>query len=121
MNDQVGHSGPGDLDTPVIIFSQDSHMSPRFADLIPYCPQEHVHAYLDSMQREQAKVFSIMGMFASENFGDFSQRDQLNQTSGGSWDMKARIADMDRSGVVAGAIFHGGNYNLFPFGGLDYL
>ena len=110
-----------DMDRPVIVFSQDNHMSPRNEDLAPYLPRAHASDFEAHVERVAGIVGGMMAMTPRSGLEAFLARDALNQSTGGSHDVHAHIRDMDRAGVAANIILHGGNFSLFPFAGLDFL
>lgn len=110
-----------DMDQSIIVFSQDSHMSPRTEDLVPYLPKENVKDFEAHLERVAGKLSGMMALTPPSDLGAFLARDTLNQSTGGSYDIHSHIRDMDRAGVAANIILHGGNFSPFPFAGYDFL
>ncbi|HEX4170100.1 MAG TPA: amidohydrolase family protein [Bryobacteraceae bacterium] len=106
MNAKVGTDG----DDRLVIVSIDSHASPRFEDLRPYCPAAYVDDLGRYMSQEQAPA-NIWG----ESPGR-TRRHQLNDRTLGHFDMAARLSDMDTDGIAAELMFHGSfSRDPFPF------
>jgi len=101
---------------PVLVFSADSHIGPRKADLRPYCPKK----YLDEFDDFYESVEALTPMFeemakkgASEEAFNGRRR---NLGTAGHYDPHARLRDYDRDGVAGGVIFHASlNDEPMPF------
>src|SRR3974390_630254 len=81
---------------PVLVFSADSHIGPRKADLRPYCPKK----YLDEFDDFYESVEALTPMFeemakkgASEEAFNGRRR---NLGTAGHYDPHARLRDYDR-------------------------
>jgi predicted TIM-barrel fold metal-dependent hydrolase len=108
---------------PYLIVSADSHASPPLEDLRPYCPKPYLDRF-DDFARE-ARESEYHGL--DDNFG---KREGLHLEAGpqglsaealregqatmrrivsnpGSYDARARLADMDDEGITAELIFNG--------------
>lgn len=101
---------PASNETPLAIFSSDTHIGPRYEDLEPYCPQKYLDDY-----REWART--VKNAFMGSQHAGGVRRFELNALTEGHHDITARLHDMDDDGVSAGVIFHGSQNGLqFPFG-----
>ena len=114
-------NGAIDMDQPVIVFSQDNHMSPQEEDLRRYLPARHEKDFDAHIERVMGKLSGMMALMPEVDLGPFQERSQLNLTTGGSHDIHAHMRDMDRAGVAANVILHGGNFSPFPFAGFDFI
>jgi len=101
-----------DVDTPVTIVSNDTHVGPRLVeDLRPYCPA----AYLDEFDRF-AESTAEQRRAAESLLGGSGYLEHPNLRTPGHHDPAARLADYDHDGVAAGVLFHGSmNMEPIPF------
>src|SRR5271155_643444 len=108
---------PAGADEPVILASADSHIGPRLKeDLRPYCPLEHLTEFDEFASWATSMVAAIEAQLNSSGDSAASRSEMLrehNSHTAGHYDMRTRLADLNRDGVVAEVIFHG-SQNLQP-------
>jgi predicted TIM-barrel fold metal-dependent hydrolase len=103
---------PIDLNEPVVVVSNDTHIGPRLVeDLRPYCPAGSLADFDEfAMASAQDKAD------AAAMLGGSGYLDHPNLRTAGHHDAAARLADYDLDGVAAGVIFHGSmNMEPIPF------
>ena len=95
-------SGPGT--DPLMVFSADTHVGPHPRHLRPYCPQQHLEAYDEFVERSEA-IFNATfeAMAFSEEYRAGRRRNALTK---GHFDPAAWMRDMDRDGISGGIVFH---------------
>jgi predicted TIM-barrel fold metal-dependent hydrolase len=90
-----------EADTAVIITS-DAHVGPTFAQMREYCPAEYRDDFdAFAAQISEGRRFKLAD---GERLEESWLRNWLTE---GSRDVDARLADMNRDGVVAEVVFHG--------------
>ena len=110
-----------DRAAPLIVFSQDTHMSPRIADVRQYCPEKYLREFddlVDASRRAVEHSIELMqeaGLTQSASSKAYQRRHMLNIQTPGTYDMHARLRDFDRDGIAAAVVFHGAlNGEPFP-------
>jgi predicted TIM-barrel fold metal-dependent hydrolase len=99
--------------SPVVIVSSDTHISPLLSDMRAYCPSQYLDDYDSFMNRKTDMDYQNL---ENETEGRV-RRQELNLRTSGHHDVAARRADMDEDGVAAEIIFHGStNDQAFPLG-----
>ena len=109
-------SGPSSTDL-VIVVSSDSHVGPLTSQLRPYCPRRYLDDF-DGFTSGMKSEFIPM-----TPGGDRKDRQlERHLRTAGHYDIQARLTDMDRDGVAAEVIYHGGqNGQPLPFSSHFFL
>jgi hypothetical protein len=100
--------GEPDSALPLIVVSHDTHMSPRVADVRPYCPQKYLAAFDDfvaASKRAVERTLELMldqagAVEESPSSKVYRRRHMLNLSTQGTFDMHARLRDFDREGYA---------------------
>ena len=102
-------------DTPVMVFSADTHVGPRMEDLRAYCPKQYLEVFDEFAASEYANA-AVNGAFFEQMFSDeYRHGRQRNTLTAGQHDPYVWARDMDRDGVSGGVIFHQSlNGQVFP-------
>jgi predicted TIM-barrel fold metal-dependent hydrolase len=107
---------PADNQTPVMVYSADTHIGPRMSDLRPYCPKKYLSDFDEFAASDWASGTWERGMTSMTKSDEYVRGYEKNLQTAGHHDPQARIRDYDRDGVTGGVIFHGsGNGTVFPF------
>jgi predicted TIM-barrel fold metal-dependent hydrolase len=105
---------------PLVVISADAHIGPLASELRPYVPATH-HDELDASYRREEEAKGIQQAATARRVGALTGQVtgpamEWNGQSLGHHDHDARVADLDRDGVVAEVIFHGSqNDERIPF------
>ena len=104
-----------------LVVTSDSHVGPRIEEFRPYCPQRFGVLFEEQVEAVSSNR-SQEGGFAETaakvlNYPDLDQKviDAANRAIAveGSYDVKARLRDMEREGTAGQVIFHG-HHHLEP-------
>jgi predicted TIM-barrel fold metal-dependent hydrolase len=119
------------LTQPTVIVTSDSHCGPRLQqDLRDYCPEKHLEKF-----DAYAAPFEAMGdadpgqmlkmiipiIHGTDWDSDPARAKRIpewftrNSYTTGPWNMDQRMREMDRDGIAAEVIFHGGGGGPMPF------
>jgi predicted TIM-barrel fold metal-dependent hydrolase len=103
-------------DTPVMVFSADTHVGPRMQDLRPYCPEKYLTAFDEFAASPYAQAAANVEKHDFMSSDEYKQGHERNLATTGHYDPYARLRDMDKDGVCGGVIFHQSlNGEVFPF------
>jgi predicted TIM-barrel fold metal-dependent hydrolase len=97
---------------PLVVITADSHVTPDVErDLSPYCPASHRERYDEWLRatqpvRDAMRTASVFGGSLAPE--EVHRLQNWNLQTDGHRDVAARLGDMDRDGVAAEVIFHGG-------------
>jgi predicted TIM-barrel fold metal-dependent hydrolase len=105
---------------PVVVVSADAHVGPLASQLRDYVPKalhDDLDAYYKASAQASAAAEAAMARRVGALTGNVTRPAMdWNRQSAGHHDHGARIADMDRDGVVAEVLFHGSqNGEPIPF------
>jgi predicted TIM-barrel fold metal-dependent hydrolase len=100
---------------PYLVVSCDSHAGPSLTNTLrAYCPSEHL-ADFDAYAAQQREILGRQVYFGDD------EKHASTLSCRGHDDPRARLRDMDESGVAAQVIFGGGqNWQAVPFLGTGF-
>jgi predicted TIM-barrel fold metal-dependent hydrolase len=109
-------TAPTGTDAPLIVYSSDTHIGPRVQeDLRPYCPEKYLSEFDEFGKTDFANPDVHRAGHAAFQSDEYMQGLDRNDLTEGHHDPHARLRDFDRDGVVGGVIYHGSNFQPFPF------